>query len=130
MRLSRIRLPPRVCDGETIARPGVKDGRFREPGVHELRHPVPRHPILLATTPQRTPPEVGDMVPEHMQRLTVGGHCVVVEVAVDDVPQPFPLVHAPPHLLFEHLELRSHAVRPGLPFDLEFRVCSVKLNMR
>jgi hypothetical protein len=29
-------------------------------------------------------------------------------------------VHAPPHLLFDHLELRPHAVRSGLPFDLEF----------
>ena len=69
------------------------------------------------------------MVPEHVQCTSVGRHCVVVEVAVDDVPQPFPLngdrlVHAPPHLLFDHLELRSHAVRPGLPSDLEFtRAC-------
>jgi hypothetical protein len=65
------------------------------------------------------------VVPEHMQRLTVGRHCVVVEIAVDDVPQPFPLfgdrlAHAPPHLRFDPLELRSHAVRLGLPFDLEF----------
>jgi hypothetical protein len=65
------------------------------------------------------------MVPEHAQCPTVGRHCVVVEVAVDDVPQPFPLcgdrlVHAPPHLLFDRLELRSHAVRSGFPFDLEF----------
>ncbi len=42
-----------------------------------------------------------------------------------DVPQPFPLhgnrlVHAPPRLLFDHLELRPHAVPPGLPLDLEF----------
>ena len=65
------------------------------------------------------------MVPEHMQCTSIGWHCVVVEVAVDDVPQPFPLcgdrlVHAPPHFLFDHLELRSHAVPSGLPFDLEF----------
>ncbi len=65
------------------------------------------------------------MVPEHMQCASIGWHCVVVEVAVDDVPQPFPLsgdrlVHAPPHFLFDHLELRSHAVPSGLPFDLEF----------
>ena len=64
-------------------------------------------------------------MPEHVQCPGIGGHGVIVEVAVDDVPQPFPLfgdrlVHAPPHLLFDHLELCSHAVRPGLPFDLEF----------
>jgi len=124
-RLSRIRLPPWVCDGEAITRPGMEDDRFREPVVHQLRHPFPRHPILLAAPPQRAPPEVSDMVPEHVQCVGIGRHCVIIEVAVDDVAQPFPLsrdrlVHAPPHLLFDHLELRSHAVRPGLPFDLEF----------
>ena len=103
----------------------MEDDRFRKPVIHQLRHPLPSHPILLATSPQRASPEVGDVVPEHMQCMGIGRHCVVVEVAVDDVPQPFPLcgdrlVHAPPHFLFDHLELRSHAVRPGLPFDLEF----------
>src|ERR1700732_2734233 len=124
-RLSRIRLPPRVCDGKAIARPRLEDNRFWKPGVHQLRHPFPRHPILLAATPQRASPEVGDMVPEHMQCMSIGWHCMIVEVAVDDVAQPFSLnrdrlVHAPPHLLFDHLELRSHAIRPGFPFDLEF----------
>src|SRR6516165_1053133 len=125
VRLSRIRLPPRVCDGKAFARPRMEDDWFREPVVHQLRHPFPRHPILLAASPQRAPPKVGDLVPEHVQCTGIGWHCVVVEVAVDDVPQPFPLlgdrlVHAPPHLLFDHRELRSHAVPPGLPFDLEF----------
>src|SRR6516225_1861626 len=85
-RLSRIRLPPRVCDGESIARPRVKDSWFRKPVVRKLRHPCPRHPVLLATTPQRAPPEVDDVVPEHMQGTAIGRHCMVVEVAVDDIP--------------------------------------------
>src|SRR5438876_3517477 len=29
-------------------------------------------------------------------------------------------MHAPPQFLFDHLELRPHAVSTGLPFDLEF----------
>jgi hypothetical protein len=33
VRLSRIRLPPRVCDGEAIARPRMEDVRFRKPVV-------------------------------------------------------------------------------------------------
>ena len=33
VRLSRIRLPPRVCDGKASARPRMEDDRFREPGV-------------------------------------------------------------------------------------------------
>src|SRR5262245_5492205 len=68
-RLARIRLPPWVCDGEAIARPVMKDGRFREPVGHQLRHPCPGAPILLATPPKRAPPKVGDMVPKHFQRL-------------------------------------------------------------
>src|SRR5262245_11527584 len=34
----------------------MEDDRFREPGVHQLRHLCPRDPILLASTPQRMPP--------------------------------------------------------------------------
>ncbi len=54
-------------------------------------------------------------LPEYHERPEVGWHCVVVEIAIDDIPQPFPLnsdrlVQAPPHLLLNHLELRSHAV--------------------
>src|SRR5262249_2872693 len=125
VRLSRIRLPPWVCDGEAIARPRMEDARFREPVVRQLRHPCPRKPSLLAATPQRAPPEVSDMVSEDVQCPGVGRHGVVVEVAADDLSQPLPLfgdrlVHAFPHPLFNHLELRSHAVPPGLPFDLEF----------
>jgi hypothetical protein len=50
---------------------------------------------------------------------------MVVEVATDDIVQPLSLfgnrlVHAPPHLLFDHPQLRPHAVAPGLPFELEF----------
>src|SRR4029453_1710910 len=48
--LSRIRLPPRVCDGKAVARPRMEDDRFWEPAIHQLRHPCPRDPILLAAT--------------------------------------------------------------------------------
>src|ERR1700747_2547703 len=125
VRLSRIRLPPRVCDGKAVARPRMEDDRFWEPAIHQLRHPCPRDPILLAATSQRAPPGISDVMPEHLQCTTVGRHCVVIEVAADDSPQPLPLrgdrlVHAPSHLLLHFLELRPHAVPSGLPFDLEF----------
>src|ERR1700747_2732828 len=72
VRLSRIRLPPWVSDGKANARPGLQDGGFREPGVGELRHPCPRDPILLTATPQRAPPKVDNVVPEHVKCTTVG----------------------------------------------------------
>src|SRR5262249_44553532 len=130
VRLSRIRLPPWVCDGEAIARPRMKDDRFREPGLRPLRHPYPRDAILVAATPQRAPPEVDDMVPEHGQCMGVGRHGVIAEVATNDVPQPFPLIgewlgHALPQLLFDHPQLRPHAISPGLPFDLEFALAGL-----
>src|SRR5215471_13499394 len=101
----------------------MEDDWFREPVVHQLRHPFPRHPILLAATPQRAPPKVSDVMPEDLQCTTVGRHSVVIEVATDNPPQPFPLVrdrlvHAPTHLLLNLLQLRPHAVPPGPPFDL------------
>jgi hypothetical protein len=68
----------------------MEDNRFWKPGIHQLRHPFPRHPILLAATPQRASPEVGHMMPEHIQCPTVGRHCVIIEVAADNPPQPFP----------------------------------------
>src|SRR6516165_3450685 len=60
----------------------------------------------------------------------VGWHCVIAEVATNDVPQPFPLigewlVHALPQLLFDHPQLRPHAISPGLPFDLEFALAGL-----
>src|SRR5215831_3251495 len=125
VQLSRIRLPPRVPDGKAVAGPRMKDNRLREPGVGQLRHPFPRDPILLAATPQRAPPEVGDMVPENVECTAIGRRCEVVEVAADDLSEPFPLcgdrlVHAPTQLPLDLPQLRSHAVRSGIPFNLEF----------
>jgi hypothetical protein len=46
--------PPRVCDGEAIALPGMKDvmkdDRFWEPVVRQLRHSCPREPIRWKPT--------------------------------------------------------------------------------
>src|SRR5262249_26051417 len=116
--------PTSVCDGKAIAWPRVKDDRFGKPEVRQLSHPCPRDPSLLAATPKRAPPQVGHMVAEHAQCPRIGRHRVIVEVAFDHEPKPLSLlrywlVHAPPQLLFDHLELRPHAVCSGFPFNLE-----------
>ena len=41
VQLSRIRLLPRVCDGEALVGPGVKDTRSGEPLVNQPVHPFP-----------------------------------------------------------------------------------------
>src|SRR5271165_4588854 len=64
------------------------------------------------------------MVTESGERLCVGRHGEVIEVAADHLPQPFPLrgyrlVHAPSQFLLDGLQLRPHAVASGLPLDEE-----------
>ena len=64
-------------------------------------------------------------MPERVQCPRIRRHRVIVEVAFDHKAQPLSLirnwqVHTPPQLLFDHLELRPHAVRSGFPFNLEF----------
>src|SRR6266542_2009752 len=61
VRLSRIRLPPRVCDGEAIARPRVEDDRFRKPVVRQLRHPCPCYRPLAAHAAASQPKGSGHM---------------------------------------------------------------------
>src|SRR3954447_22354957 len=56
VRLARIRLPPWVFDGEAVAWPWMSYDRFGKPEVRQLRHPRPREAILLAASPERTPP--------------------------------------------------------------------------
>ena len=72
----------------------------------------------MAAVFEHTPPEQGNTVKEHAECTTVGRHRVVVEVAADDLPQPFSLygyrlVHSLSQLLFDGFQLRSHTVLPG-----------------
>src|SRR5713226_5994714 len=103
----------------------MKDTRFWEPFANQPLHPIPVELGPFAASGKYPIPAFGNLGPECHECSKVGRHRVEVEVASDDVPQPLPLyrnrlVHAPPHLLFDHLELRMHAVPTGLPFDLEF----------
>src|SRR5207302_10825627 len=111
-------------DGEAPIRPRMDDTRSREPYVGELPHAIPREMSLVAAAAENLPPASGNFVAECAQCANVGRHCVVVEVAFDDMAQPLTYVgkwqvHAPSQLLADCLQLRPHAVRPGLPLDQE-----------
>src|SRR5215472_10649935 len=102
----------------------MKDVRFGEPVVGELRNAVPGGTVPLAASSERASPEVGHVLPERRERPTIGRNRVVHEVSSYDLPQPFPLfrdglVPASPQLLLDLLEFRLHAVAPGLPVDQE-----------
>src|SRR4051794_21224309 len=120
----RIRLPPRVSDGEASLRPGVKDVRLGEPILGQLRDPQPCRAVLLAPAPKRASPEIGHVVAEGLERATVRRHPMVSEVAGDDLLQPASLdgdrlMHAPPQGLLDRPDCRPHAVAPALPLELE-----------
>src|SRR5438552_3581507 len=102
----------------------MKDVRFGQPVVRQPPDPVPACAIFLTASPERASPEVNDMDAEGGERATVGRHGEVIEVAFDDLPQPFSLdgnrlMHTLPQLLLDGLHLRPQAVAARLPFDQE-----------
>src|SRR2546428_6810829 len=124
VRLSRIRLPPRVRDGKALVGPGVKYPRLRKAVVRELLHPSPGESAVLAASAEYPSPPLGDLVSEDHESTAVRRHGVAAEQPPDDPPPPFPLlggglVHPPSQDPLDVLELRPHAVAPGLPFDQE-----------
>src|ERR1700730_4289286 len=103
----------------------MKDARFGKPVVNQPLHPFPVELRPVTASGKRPMPAFGDLGPECHKCPKVSRDRVVVEVATNDMPQPLPLsgdrlMHTPPHLLFDHPQLRPHAVPPGLPFELEF----------
>ena len=89
---SGIRLLPWVFDGKALLRPRMKDSGRRQPGSRDLLDSVPRHPILLAASPKRAPPQVDDMVPKCPECPRVRRHRVVrARNPSPPPPQPAPL---------------------------------------
>ena len=67
----RTGLPPRVGHGKASLEPRVKDTRVREVIRRESSHTVLRDAILLATSLERAPPEVGHVMSENTQTLNL-----------------------------------------------------------
>src|SRR6266536_2344125 len=78
MQLSRIRLLPRVRDGEAPIGPGMKDTRLWEPVVNQAVHPSPGELGHVAASGENPSPALGDVGPEHRECAKVGRHRVVV----------------------------------------------------
>src|ERR1700684_1210228 len=111
-------------DGEADAWPGMKDARLGEIVVGDPLDPVPCRTVFVAAPFEGAPPEIDDVVPESREHPTVRGHCVVVEEARDDLPEPFALfgdgvMPARLQFLLDLLELGLHAVAAGFPLELE-----------
>jgi len=84
---SGIRLPLRVPAKRALGQGCLIRG-FGNRSLTSF-HPILVHFRLVVAVLKRTPPVP---VTEHAECSTVGRHRVEVEVAVDDLPKPFPLV--------------------------------------
>jgi len=95
-----------MFDGKSLVRPGMKDARFGEPVVGQLRRRLPCRAIFLTAPLERAPPEIGDMVTERRDGTPVGRHRVVVDEPGDDLLEPYALLgdgvmHAPAQFLLK-----------------------------
>src|SRR5580700_11329508 len=60
VQLSRIRLPPRMSDGEAPIRPRMKNVGLRKPIVGKLLHSIPWDIALVAAAAESPPPAPDD----------------------------------------------------------------------
>jgi hypothetical protein len=92
----------------------------------------------MAAVLEHAPPELCDTVTELAECATISRHRVEVEVAFDDLPQPFSLhgyrlVHPLSQLLFDGFQLRPHTVLPGFTQHKELaptRLAALKSEAR
>ena len=127
--------PPRVSDGKSAFGPGMKNSRRGEKFARQAAHPIPSRAVLLAAALERPSPEVDDMEPKGAERGGVRRHGEVAKVPRHDLPEPSPLlgdgsVHALAQTFLDLLQLRPHAVRPGLPLDLEAALAGFAADQR
>jgi hypothetical protein len=112
----------------------MKNTRPRNPAVSQLLHPRPRQMMLLAPMDQHRPPEPNHPIAECGQTVGVSGYRVVVEVALDDQPEPlaglrYRFMHSSAELLLDFQQLGPHSFAdrfalhgiapvPALPADM------------
>src|SRR6185312_59933 len=103
----------------------MEDRRCREPLLRQLPHVPPPEGAPLAATVENLHPAADNRVAEVHERTIICRHRVVVVVAADYLRQPLALnrdwlMHAPPQLLLDGLQLHPHAVAARFPFNQEF----------
>ena len=108
--------------------------RARKPSICKSNAASPRELALLTTPLESFPPEAQYAIPEQAKTVQVSRYRVVVEVALQNRPEPFSglryrIMHAPTQLLLDFLQLPPHALRdrlaphrveplPALPADM------------
>ena len=60
----------------------------RKVALDQNCEPCPGHPSTLTPPPKRMQPRSGYVLAERIQAISIARYAVVVEVALDDSPQP------------------------------------------
>ena len=92
----------------------MERSRLRKPSLGQNESARPVNPVFLTPSANGTPPESKHPIAEHAQTREVSWYRVVIEVALDDRPEPSSglgqrIVHAHPKLLLDLVQLASHA---------------------
>ena len=92
-----------------------------KPDLNESMHSGPSEPVLLAPATECPPPESCHPFAKYVQTLHVSWNRIVVEVPLDDRPEPLArlrdrIVHAPAELLLNFLQLGPQALGDRLAF--------------
>jgi hypothetical protein len=111
----------------------VKDARPGKPVIREHVSPGPGLVALLAASAKHASPSFYHPVPELPQGTAIGRHSVISIVSADDLLEPLPLladrlVHPLTQFPTDFLELRPHAVTPGLPMNEEVALAGFSAN--
>jgi hypothetical protein len=91
----------------------VQDFRARYPSFEQRSANLPPLAGTLAAACECLVPQSIDALPEGAQLSDITGHCVVLVVAVDDLPKPctdvaWAIMHPATELGLDSLELRNH----------------------
>ena len=99
--------------------------RSRKPSVHQSSYTGPIGPVLLAPAAKYPSPEPCHPIAKYAQPVQVSWHRVVVEVALDDRPEPLArllnrIVHASAKLLLDFPQFGSHPLGDCLALQSKF----------
>jgi hypothetical protein len=113
----------------------MENTRLWNPAVSQFVHPRPRQVVLLTPMNQHGPPEPDHPIAECGQTVSVSWHRMVVEVALNDRPEPFAVVHnwfmhPPAQRLLDFQQLRPQPLADRFAFHCIAPIPVLPADMR
>src|SRR5487761_150912 len=127
MQRDRTRLLPQMLGVEAPSRIRMENFGHGKPLLSKTSHMLPRHPAFLTTTSNNAQPALAHLEPKGPETGGVSRDGMIVEVALNHAPQPFPdfrqwLMHAPPKRDFHLFQLSEESLSDGLAQHEELAV--------